>query len=176
MGRSGQQCGLEFTCARGYNDCMSYTLPHTRGCFVCGEFNPIGLRLRFETDGRVVTAKFTPRPEHAGFKRTLHGGLIATLLDEAMVWACAVQTRRFAFSAEMSVRFLRPAEPGQELAIIGELTENRRNRVFETKSELRDAQGQALASATGKYLPMADHVAAEMLTDLVGDMSFFERT
>src|ERR1041385_3913787 len=60
-------------------------LPHTRSCFVCGEANPAGLRLRFETDGQVVTARFTPRPEHIGFKQVVHGGIVATLLDEIMV-------------------------------------------------------------------------------------------
>ena len=154
---------------------MAYTLPHTHGCFVCGETNPIGLRLRFETDGKLVTARLIPRREHAGFKETMHGGLIATVLDEAMVWACAVQTRRFAFSAEMNVRYLRPVTPGQEVTVAAELVANRRDRIFDTKAELRDAQGLVLASATGKYLPIAASVAAEMLTDLVGDLSFFNR-
>ena len=149
--------------------------PHTHGCFVCGEANPIGLRLRFETDGKLVTARFTPRREHAGFKQTMHGGLIATVLDEAMVWACAVQTRRFAFSAEMNVRYLRPVQPGQEVIVAAELVANRRDRIYDTKAELRDAQNQVLATATGKYLPIDEKLAAEMLTDLMGDMSFFER-
>ncbi len=154
---------------------MAYTLPHTHGCFVCGEANPIGLRLRFETDGKLVTARFTPRYEHTGFRQTMHGGLIAALLDEAMVWACAVQTRRFAFSAEMNVRYLRPVQPGQEVTVAAELVANRRDRIYDTKAELRDAQNQVLATATGKYLPIDEKLAAEMLTDLVGDMSFFER-
>ena len=89
-------------------------LPHTYSCFVCGESNPIGLRLRFETDGRMVQTRFVPRPEHIGFKQTVHGGLIATLLDEAMVWACAVQTKRFAFCADLNVRFLNPVKPNIE--------------------------------------------------------------
>src|SRR6266550_1900862 len=105
-------------------------LPHTYSCFVCGESNPIGLRLRFETDGRIVQTHFVPRPEHIGFKQTVHGGLIATVLDEIMVWACAVQTKRFAFCAELSVRFLNPVRPGTELMAQGELAKNRRNRIF----------------------------------------------
>src|SRR5512143_1353431 len=84
-------------------------LPHTRSCFVCGESNPAGLNLRFKTDGRLVQTHFVPRAEHVGFRQTVHGGLIATLLDEIMVWACAVGTKRFAFSAELNVRFIRPA-------------------------------------------------------------------
>src|SRR5580765_5067305 len=100
------------------------TLPHTHSCFVCGESNPVGLKLRFETDGRLVQTRFTPLPQHVGFKQTIHGGLIATLLDEIMVWACAVQTRRFAFCAELNVRFLNPVRPNEELTAIGELASN----------------------------------------------------
>src|SRR5437762_54292 len=76
------------------------TLPTTKGCFVCGQQNPLGLKLRLETDGTSVQAQFTPEVVHVGFKGIVHGGIISTLLDELMVWACAVQTRRFAFCAE----------------------------------------------------------------------------
>ncbi len=144
-------------------------LPHTRGCFVCGESNPAGLNLRFETDGRLVQTRFVPRAEHVGFKRTIHGGLISTLLDEAMVWACAVQTRRFAFCGELNVRFLHPAAPGQALLASAELVANRRDRIFEAKAELRDETGRVLATATGKYLPIKGADTAEMATDFVDD-------
>jgi uncharacterized protein (TIGR00369 family) len=141
-------------------------LPHTRSCFVCGESNPAGLNLRFETDGRIVQARFVPRPEHVGFKTTVHGGLIATILDEIMVWACAVQTRRFAFCAELNVRFLAPLRPGQEVLLSGELVADRK-RVFEARGELRDEAGTIYASGTGKYMPVKDANAAEMEEDFV---------
>jgi uncharacterized protein (TIGR00369 family) len=144
-------------------------LPHTHSCFVCGEDNPIGLRLRFETDGRLVQTRFVPRPEHIGFKQTIHGGLIATLLDEIMVWACAVQTKRFAFCAELTIRFLKPARPNEELTATAELTANRRDRIFEAKAQLCNAQGLLLATSTGKYLPLKDELAADMASDFVQD-------
>src|SRR5258708_25590378 len=122
------------------------TLPHTHSCFVCGESNPVGLKLQFETDGRIVQTRFRPGPEHIGFKQTVHGGLIATLLDEIMVWACAVQTKRFAFCAELNVRYLNPVEPGTEVIATGELAANRRNRIFEVKANLRDRTGLVLAT------------------------------
>jgi len=144
-------------------------LPHTHSCFVCGESNPLGLKLRFQTDGRLVHARFVPLPEHIGFKQTVHGGLIATVLDEIMVWACAIQTRRFAFCAELSVRFLHPLRPRETALAVAELVANRRNRIFEAKAELRDEAGRLLASATGKYLPIKDLDAVEMATDFVED-------
>src|SRR3954469_2002414 len=148
------------------------TLPHTHSCFVCGESNPIGLKLRFQTDGRIVQTRFVPRAEHIGFRQTVHGGLIATLLDEIMVWACAVQTKRFAFCAELTVRFQSPLRPDESVLATAELVENRRGRVFEAKGELRNEAGDVLASATGKYLPIKEEIAAEMARDFVSDPSW----
>ena len=110
-------------------------LPHTRSCFVCGESNPAGLRLRFHTNGHLVRAEFTPRPEHIGFRDVVHGGIIATILDELMVWACAVQVRKFGYCADMSVRYQQPLRPEQAVVATGEMVANRRNRIFEAKAE-----------------------------------------
>jgi uncharacterized protein (TIGR00369 family) len=146
-------------------------LPHTHSCFVCGDSNATGLKLRFETDGRIVSTRFTPRAEHIGFQQTIHGGIIATLLDEIMVWACAVQTRRFAYCAELNVRFANPLRPGEETLATAELVSNRRDKIYEARGELRDASGLVLASATGKYLPLKPVEVPAMLADFVGDTS-----
>jgi len=81
-------------------------LPHTRWCFVCVESNPRGLNLRSETDGRTVQLRFLPRPEHIGFAQTVHGGIVASVLDEVMVWACAVQTSDFVGDPRRVLEFM----------------------------------------------------------------------
>jgi len=144
-------------------------LPHTHSCFVCGESNAAGLRLRLQTDGRIVQTQFSPKPEHTGFKGVMHGGLIATVLDEVMAWACVVRARRFAFCAEFTVRFLQPIPPGEEIIATAELTANRKNRIFETKGDLRNLSGGILAEANGKYLPVSANALTQMATDLIGD-------
>jgi uncharacterized protein (TIGR00369 family) len=146
-------------------------LPHTHSCFVCGESNPLGLKLRFHEDAGTVKTHFTPRAEHVGFKAVAHGGLLATVLDEIMVWACAVTTRRFAYCAEMGVRFLRPAAPGVELTAIGRLEENRRGRIFLASAQLVDPEGILIATSTGKYLPIKDEAAKVMAEDFVGEFA-----
>jgi len=143
-------------------------LPHTRSCFVCGESNPVGLKLLFHSDGRAVHARFTPSPELIGFKGVVHGGIIATLLDEIMVWACAVQSKRFTFCAEMNVRFLKPVRPDEEVTATGELVINKR-RLLEAKAELKNAAGEILATATGKYIPVPDSELTAMAEDFVDD-------
>ena len=146
-------------------------LPHTHGCFVCGESNSSGLKLRFETDGQTVKTRFVPRPEHVGFRGTVHGGIISTLLDEIMVWACAVPTRRFSYCAELNVRFASPLKPEQAVIARAQLKQDKRGRLFEASAELRTESGELIATATGKYLPIKEEVIREMLDDLVGDES-----
>ena len=150
-------------------------LPHTHSCFVCGDANPIGLNLRFETDGHLVRTRFTPRPEHIGFKQVVHGGIIATVLDEIMVWACLAQTKRFTYCAEFTVRFRQPLRPGEDTLVTAELTANRRDKIFEAKAELKDGAGNILATATGKYIPVKTLELADMSTDLVGNMNALEK-
>jgi uncharacterized protein (TIGR00369 family) len=143
-------------------------LPHSKSCFVCGSRNPLGLDLRFFTDGRIVEARFTPRAAHNGFIGVLHGGITATVLDEVMVWACAVREKRFCFSAEMTVRYLCAIEMGAEILARGEMLENKRERIFIAKGELLNAAGTILASATGKYMPIRALDPATFLADFEG--------
>jgi uncharacterized protein (TIGR00369 family) len=147
-------------------------LPHTHHCFVCGESNAVGLKLRFTTDGRVVHTRFRLRPTHIGFRNVVHGGILATVLDEIMVWACAVPTGRFAFCAELNARFLNPVRPDVEILATGEMLANRKNRIFEAKGALADGSGRIFAEATGKFLPIPKGDLTGMMTDLIGDTSW----
>lgn len=140
-------------------------LPHTRSCFVCGIHNPAGLRLDLETDGHGIRARFLPRPEHAGFVGVVHGGIIATVLDEVMAWACGVQARRFAFSAELTFRYMNPARVGGELVAFGEVVSNRRGRIFDTSSRIETADGLVVATGTGRYLPLPAELGAALQED-----------
>ena len=149
-------------------------LPHTHSCFVCGESNPAGLKLRFETDGRIVQARFVPRAEHAGFQGVVHGGITATVLDEIMVWACAVATRRFAYCAELNVRYLLPLAPDAEVILTAELVANRKGRIFEAKAAVQNADGKTFASAIGKYLPIQKAEEAKMAADFVGNTNWLQ--
>jgi acyl-coenzyme A thioesterase PaaI-like protein len=150
-----------------------HELPHTHNCFVCGESNAGGLQLRFHTDGTAVRTEFVPRPEHIGFRDVVHGGLIATVLDEIMVWACAVRTKQFGYCVEMTVRFQRPLRPGHRAVATAELVANRRNKIFEASAKICDGD-IVLATATGKYLPLKPEEATSFLPDLVGDLGFLK--
>lgn len=143
-------------------------LPHSKSCFVCGSRNPIGLKLRFQTDGKIVRAIFRPEAAHNGFIDVTHGGLLATVLDEVMVWGCAVGTKHFSYCAEMTVRYLHPARPNITIIADGELVENKRDRLFLAKGSCKLEDGTVLCTSTGKYMPVRDVDHAVWMADFEG--------
>ena len=143
-------------------------LPHSKSCFVCGGRNPIGLNLRFETDGRIVRATFKLKPLYNGFINVIHGGVLATVLDEIMVWACAVQAKQFSYCAEMNVRYQSPGRPDETMIGEAEMTENKRGRLFLAKGELKSADGIIIATSTGKYMPVKRGDIAKWMEDFEG--------
>lgn len=130
------------------------------GCFGCGDDNDAGLHLQFFVDEeqrvlcRVRLARqFQGPPGHA------HGGIIATLLDEAM--SKANRHRNIvAMTRHMSIDFLRPVPLESDLVLEGwsesDLDSGRKHRC---SAELRNADGAVLASATGIFI----QVTAEAL-------------
>ena len=131
-------------------------LPHTRGCLVCGRDNPHGIHLHLHVDDAsgVVTSQFTAAPHHMGFEGIAHGGLLSTVLDEAMVWAATWAGKRFCVAGELNVRFRRSVQIGQVVQLEARIT-SVRSRLIETEGFLQDASGQVLAESTGKYVPVS---------------------
>ena len=120
-------------------------------CFGCGDRNPIGLHLQFVSDGVGVTATFAPMAEHQGFHDVVHGGIISTVLDEAMAWAVAA-AGIWAVTGEMSIRFRRPLPVGAMTTATARVT-TIRGRLIEATGELVDAvDGAIYASSTGKFI------------------------
>jgi uncharacterized protein (TIGR00369 family) len=146
-------------------------LPNTKSCFVCGSQNPIGMHQKFHTDGLEVHSPFFPQKDHAGFTAVVHGGITATLLDEIMVWACAVQTSSFAYCAEMTVRYQKPVLPGGSYLAKSRLDQNKKNRIFAASAEVVDESGAVYASATGKYVPIPFEEALKLFDDFEGEAS-----
>lgn len=114
------------------------SLKNSRVCFGCGPDNAAGLRLEFETreDGRLET-RFVPRDIHGGWEGVFHGGLMATLLDEAMM-AYLYRNGIHAATAELTVRFREPVRLGDEL-IVQAWAEERRGRLVRMAAEARRA-------------------------------------
>lgn len=143
-------------------------LPHTEGCLVCGRANPHGLHLHLHVDpgSGEVHVPFTPAAAQMGFEGIIHGGILATVLDEAMVWAATWPNRRFCVCGELTVRFRHSATIGMALTAVAKVAAVR-SRLIETTGEMRDAEGRLIASGSGKYVPMRPELNERMLRSMV---------
>ena len=128
-------------------------LAHTaqNRCFGCGHANPAGLRLDFllaENHSVVCLTEITDNFEgHPGY---LHGGIIATLIDEAM--SKAVRARGFtAMTRHMEVDYLRPVPYGKPLRLEGRVTHNE-GRKHWAEAKILNAEGTVLAHGKGLFI------------------------
>ena len=129
-------------------------LPWTRSCFVCGEANTLGLRLRSRLEGGRVKLDYTTRQADLGYSHIVHGGIIMTLLDEVMTWSAIIGAGRMCVMAEMNTRLLNPVEVGQALRFEGWVV-RASSRLLLTEGQVTAvASGTVMARAEGKYLPM----------------------
>ncbi|MBM3294770.1 MAG: PaaI family thioesterase [Candidatus Aminicenantes bacterium] len=128
-------------------------------CFACGQDNPDGLRLRMEYPGPGrCRAEFVPGRKFQGWLGILHGGIISTLLDEGFAHAYGGVERgrgAAAVTAEMTVRFKKPAKTGQKCVLEGRVV-GRDRKIITCKSVLKDEDGVEIASATGKLILVKD--------------------
>ena len=118
----------------------------TNMCFACGKDNPIGLKLRFDWDGKTARADFTPSELHQGWSGIVHGGIITCLLDEAMSYASLFEKLN-TVTARLQIRIKRPIQIGEPLSVTGNITKKTR-RLVETKATLSLKDGTPVAEAT----------------------------
>jgi acyl-coenzyme A thioesterase PaaI-like protein len=124
-------------------------------CFGCGLDNLHGLQLEgFTVDGAGVTAPFNPRSEFAGFEGVLHGGVIATALDEESAWSAMLTEVVFVYTAKLDIRYRTQADIGSEFVLRGTVIE-RRSRRLAIDATL-SAAGRIVAESAGLFVVAED--------------------
>lgn len=121
---------------------------NSRLCFVCGLENPVGLHLSFyETGLGEVTVAFTPPEHYQGYPGVLHGGIVASILDETAGRAhMGGFPPRFMFTAKLEVKYRKNIPVGKPLKIIGRAGKDR-GRMAEGWSGIYNQEGELLAEA-----------------------------
>ncbi len=129
-------------------------LPNSRECFVCGEENPAGLQTRFYVENGLVKTPLTAGAHHCGYENVVHGGVSAAVLDECMGWAAARAIKRMCFTAELTVRYLRPIPSDRALTVCAEVVQAHRRLVY-ARGKLVDEDGEEYARSTGTFVPLS---------------------
>lgn len=142
-------------------------------CFVCGTRNPFGLHLHFRTDGQRVLADFTGEERHQGFPGVVHGGILATLLDETM-GRVPVLDRAWVMTGRLDLRFRLPAPVGVPLVITAEAIHIRpmaaRIRGWISRA---DDPSASFCTAEGLFLPLPGEVRDEAVERFPGLAGYF---
>ena len=129
------------------------------GCFGCGTDNPIGMKLRFERDGDAVICRSRLNREYAGYRDFVHGGVVATLLDEAMGWALVHASGNYGVTRNLQVNYRRPIAVDRSIVLRGKILEID-GRSVRLASSIEDDRGRLLASAEGDWVMVREERAA----------------
>jgi uncharacterized protein (TIGR00369 family) len=125
-------------------------------CFGCGKDNPAGMNLTFSLDetGKRFVGRFRLGKRYTGPPGHCHGGIIATILDEAM----SKLNRLFDASAatsQMRVEYVRPVPLNHSLEVSSRHVSKRGRRLTHA-AEIRDEKGTVLARSRGVFVILGD--------------------
>jgi acyl-coenzyme A thioesterase PaaI-like protein len=138
--------------------------PNSKHCFVCGLENPVGLKLNiYQVEPGVIETTFTA-PEHfQGYPGVLHGGIVATILDEISGRAHMGDdpaAPRFLFTGKLEVIYRKNVPIGKPLRIVGKVGKQH-ERAAEGWAGIYDEQGALLAEAKTLLFDVPKHMLGE---------------
>jgi len=119
-------------------------------CFGCGSANPHGLRLRFFADSASLFSPVEVPVHLCGWSSLVHGGIIATMLDEIMGWAAIHFLKRLPLTKSMRVEYHAPVPVQTPLRLTGWVEDHRSARLAVMKASLHDGEGCLCAGAEGE--------------------------
>jgi uncharacterized protein (TIGR00369 family) len=119
--------------------------PHR--CFACGELNEHGLHLTIHTDPTGSWTETELAQQFQGWEEVAHGGIVCTLLDEAMAWA-VIGRGTWGVTARLNVTFRRPIPVGLPIRAEGWVVDETRR--------VHKAEGRIVDTATGEVLAIGE--------------------
>src|SRR5215510_4165396 len=121
-------------------------------CFACGKDNPAGMHLKFYIDeaSRQAVCKFKLARRYQGPPGHAHGGIIATILDEAMGKINKL-SNVIALTKSMNVEYLKPVPLGKPLTVTAR-AQNINGREHTNLAEISDEHGEVLARSSGLFI------------------------
>lgn len=131
-------------------------LPGSPGCIICDSnaSNPRSLRLRlfWDEEAKNVRIPCVPDESWCGYSGVVHGGVISSVLDEAMAWAVKQSTGDWAFTAECLLRFKKPVAPGGAYTAIAGVDEAGKRKIT-AHADFLGPDGTVAVRAEAVFLP-----------------------
>jgi uncharacterized protein (TIGR00369 family) len=158
---------------RDADDRLNDTSNYQR-CFGCGARNMAGLRLHFHAEGDTIVTEYTPESAFQGFPGVVHGGILATLLDETLS-RTATAEGRWMMTGRLEIRYRRPAPLGRTLRVTAHPVSSRAGAI-QAAGEIRlaDEPDVVIATAAGTFLPLTPQYREQVAEDFPEIADFFQ--
>jgi len=143
--------------AHGHGHSTAYVRLQKNYCFGCGKNNPEGMRLKFtyDEDRDCFVCRFRLGKRYTGPPGHVHGGIIATLLDEAMGKVNKLR-HVVALTSQITVNYLKPVPLNKALRVESrELKVSGRQHV--NVAEILNQKGEVLARSKGLFIAIDPH-------------------
>src|ERR1700745_1647838 len=138
--------------SRGHGHDTRYVRLQKNYCFGCGKNNPEGMRLKFifdEEEGCFI-CRFRLGKRYTGPPGHCHGGIIATILDEAMGKVNKLR-QVIALTSEITVNYLKPVPLNKPLRVESRgVTVKGRKHI--NMAEILNQKGEVLARSKGLFI------------------------
>lgn len=122
-------------------------LSDDRYCFACGSLNPVGLHMEVSYLQEKAVSKLSLKREFQGWQNIVHGGVVATILDEIMAHAVMHYVGK-GVTTSLQVTYRVPLPVEQEVSAVGYVVE-RKSRAAVARGEIR-TRGNEKIIATGE--------------------------
>ena len=144
--------------ASGHVDHPDGKLGHPQNfCFACGPDNPDGMKLQFSLDeaAHLAICHFTIDRRYQGPPKHAHGGIIATILDEAMGKVNKLR-QVIALTSEITINYLKPVPLNKPLRVESREVKVKGRRHI-NMAEILNQKGEVLARGRGLFIAIDPH-------------------
>ena len=126
-------------------------LSDDRYCFACGPLNPIGLHMEVSFRDNMASSRLTLERQFQGWNDIVHGGVVATILDEIMAHA-VIHYVGPAVTTSLQITYRAPLHVGEELQAVGYVVEQK-SRAVAAEAEIRLTNSkQLIAKGESKFI------------------------
>ncbi len=132
---------------------MKTYFPTYKNCFVCGQYNKKGLKLKPYYENGMSCVDFITDKLYSGAEGSMHGGIIATLFDESGYWAVFAETGKNCVTAELLIRYKINVKTGMKITSKVKIVKAD-SRIVYVEGILVDKEGQIYSRMKGKYIPV----------------------
>lgn len=130
-------------------------------CFGCSPDNPVGVHMEFFEDGDDVVSFWKPKAHYQGWIDTMHGGILATLIDETAGWVVFRKLQTTGVTTNLEVRYKKSVMTTEsQITVRGHVIEQRRNLVT-IGVRIENSKGEACVEGKVTYFTVAKEKARE---------------